>query len=158
MTPSQQGLGEEGGAGVEDLLGLGGEVGDDVAVGVADAGEHPGLEVDAVVGEDGVGAGHVDGGGAVGADGDRGGGAGVDDAGGAGEGGDVLVADLLGEGDGGDIEGVGDGLDGGDHAGVLALLEVAGGVGLAVGAEVLRVVVELGEGGEDAVCRRGRCR
>jgi hypothetical protein len=30
------------------------------------------------------------------------------------------------------------------------LLEVAGGVGLAVGAEVLGVVVELGEGGEDA--------
>ena len=71
----QQGLGEEGGAGVEDLLGLGGIVGDDIAVGVADAGEHPGREVDAAVGEDGVGAGHVDRRGAVGADGDGWGGA-----------------------------------------------------------------------------------
>ncbi len=107
----QQGLGEVGGAGVEDLLGFGGEVGDDVAVGVADAGEHPGLEVDAAVGEDGVGAGHVDGRGVVGADGDRRGAAGVDDAGGAGEGGDVLEADHLGEGDGGDVERVRDGLE-----------------------------------------------
>ena len=107
----QQGLGEVGDAGIEDLLGFGGVVGDDVAVGVADAGEHPGLEVDAAVGEDGVGAGHVDGGGVVGADGDGRGGAGVDDAGGAGEGGDVLEADHLGQGDGGDVERVLDGLD-----------------------------------------------
>ena len=66
----QQRLGEVGGARVEDLFGFGGKVGDDVAVGVADAGEHPGLEVDAVVGEDGVGAGHVERCGVVGADGD----------------------------------------------------------------------------------------
>ena len=64
----EQRLGEVGGAGVHDLLGFGGEVGDDVAVGVADAGEQPGVEVDAAVGEDGVGAGHVERCGVVGAE------------------------------------------------------------------------------------------
>ena len=73
----------------------------------------------------------------------------------AGEGGDVFVADLLREGDGGDVERVGDGGGRGDHAGILALVEVAGDVGLAVGAEVLRVVVELGECGEDAAFAEG---
>ncbi len=144
-----EGLGEVGDAGIEDLFGLRGVVGDDIAVGTADAGEHPGIDVDAAVGEDGVGAGHVDGRGAVGADGDGRGGPGGGDAGGAGESGDVFVADLLGEGDGGDVERVGDGVGGGDHAGVLALFEVAGDVGLAVGAEVLGIVVDAGERGED---------
>ncbi len=58
------------------------------------------------------------------------------DAGGAGEGGDVVEADHLRERDGGDVERVRDGSGRGDHAGVLVLFEVAGGVGLAAGAEV----------------------
>ena len=107
--------------------------------------------MDAVVGEDGVDAGHVEGCGVVGADGDGGGGAGVGDAGGVGEVDDLAVADLLGEGDGGDVEGVGDGGDGGDHAGVLAALEVAWAVRFAVEGEGGGVVVEAGEGGEGAV-------
>ena len=66
----QQRLGEVGDAGVEDLAGDRGVVGDDVSAAVADAGEHPGVEADAVVREDGIGAGHVDGRGLIGADGD----------------------------------------------------------------------------------------
>ncbi len=54
---------------------------------------------------------------------------------------------LLGEGDGGDIERVGEGVGGGDHAGVLAAFEVAGDVAVA---EVLGVVIEAGDGGEGA--------
>ncbi len=145
-----QGLGEIGGARIEDLLGDGGEVGNDVAGGVADAGEHPGSEMDAAVGEDGVGAGHVDGGGAVGADSHRRGGFGGGDAGIAGETGYVFKTDLLGQGDGGNVERVFNGGGGGDHARVLAGFEVAGSIGLAVGAEVLGVVVDAGERGEDA--------
>ena len=91
---------------VEHLLGFGREVGDDVAARVADAGEHPGLEVDAVVGEDGVGAGHVHGRGAIGADRDRRCAASVHDAGRARERSDVVIADELRERDGGDVEGV----------------------------------------------------
>ena len=151
-----EGLGEVGGAGVEDLFAFWSEVGDDVTLVVADGGEHPGGETDAAVGEDGVGAGHVDGRGAVGADGHRGGCTDIGDAGGAGERGYIFIAHLLGEGDGGDVERVLDGGGGSDHAGVLAAFEVAGGVGLAVGAEVLRVVVELGDGGEDAAIAEGR--
>ncbi len=149
----EQGLGKEGDAWVEDLLGFGGVVGDDVAVGVADAGEHPRLEVDTAVGEDGVGAGHVDGCGVVGADGDGWGGAGVDDAGGAGEGGYVLKADHLGQIDGCNVERVRYGLDCGDHAGILTLLKVARAVCLAsvVKGECGGVVVQGCEGGEDTV-------
>ncbi len=151
-----EGLGEEGDAGIEDLFGLRGIVCDNIAVGTAYAGEHPGSDVDAAVGKDCVGAGHVDGRGAVGADRDGRGGPGGGDTGGTGEGGDVFVADFLGEGYGGDVERVGDGVCSGDHAGVLALFEVAGRVGLAVGAEVLWVVVDAGERGEDsAFVKRG---
>ena len=70
-------LGEVGDARIEDLLGFGREVGDDVAVGVADGGEHPGSEVDAVVGEDGVGAGYVERCSVIGSDGHRWGAAGI---------------------------------------------------------------------------------
>ncbi len=149
----EQGLGEEGDAGVEDLFGFGGVVCDDIAVGIADAGEHPRLEVNAVVGKDGVGAGHVDGCGVVGADGDGRSGAGVDDAGAAGEGGYVLKADHLAQANGRDVERVRNGLDRGDHSGILTLLEVAGAVGLAavVKGECGGVVVQGCEGGEDAV-------
>ena len=93
-----EGLGEVGGARIEDLFGDGGEVGDDVSAGIADAGEQPGVEVDAAVGEGGVDAGHINRRGAVGADGDGRGGLGRGDAGGAGEGGDVFVPNLLREG------------------------------------------------------------
>ena len=93
----EQRLGEVGGARVHDLLGLGRVVGDDVPVRVADGGEHPGIEVDAAIGEDGVGAGHVDRGGVVGADGDGGSAARSGDAGGTGECGDVVEADHLAE-------------------------------------------------------------
>ena len=86
-------LGEVGYAGIEDLFGLRGEVGDDVAVGTADAGEEPGLEVDAAVGEGGVDAGHIEGCCRVGADGHGGLWGGRWDAGFVGEGGDVAVAD-----------------------------------------------------------------
>ena len=147
----EQGLREKGDLGVEDLAGFGSEVGDDVAVGIAYGIEHPGVEVDAVVGEDGVGAGHVNGRGGVGADGDRGRAARGGDAGGAAEGGDVLIADLLRQADGGDVERVGDGLGGGDHAGIFAPFKVAGVIRLAVKHEVAGIVIEPGEGGEGAV-------
>ncbi len=152
----EQGLGEEGGAGVHDLLGLRGEVGDDVAVGVADAREHPGFEMDAAVGEDGVGAGHVERGGVVGTEGDGRGALGGGDAGGAGEGGYVLKADLLAEGDGGGIEGVGEGVDGGDFA-FEAGEFVLGVVGLAavVVGEGGGLVVELRDGGEGVAVAEG---
>ena len=147
-------LGEVGDAGVEDLAGDGGEVGDDVSVGVADAGEQSRGEVDAGVGEDGVSAGHVDGCGVIGADGNGRCAACVE----------VMPAEraraatlpkptfcaramvaMLSEW----ARAVG----GGDHAGVLAAFEVARGVGMAVSAEVLGVVVEAGERGEGAACR-----
>lgn len=140
----EQRLREVGDAWVEYLFGLGCEVGDDVAVGIANAGEYPGREVCTVVGEDGVGTGHVDGCGAVGADGDRRCALGVDDAGGARERGNVAVADLFRERDGGDVKRVFDGCRGRDHAGELAVLEVAGCVGLAVEHKGSGVVVELG--------------
>ena len=71
-------------------------------------------------------------------------------AGSAGERGDVAVADLLGKRDGGNVERMGERVGGGDHAGELAFFEVAGCVGLAVDAEILRVVVDAGDGREDA--------
>ena len=60
----------------------------------------PGVEVNAAIGEDCVGAGHVERGGVVGAEGHGGCALGAGDAGGAGEGGDVAEADLLAERDG----------------------------------------------------------
>ena len=60
--------------------------------------------MDAAVGEDRVGAGHVEGRGVVGADGDRGRAASGLDAGFAGEGGDAIEADHGGEADGGVVE------------------------------------------------------
>src|ERR1700677_5015121 len=151
----KQRLGKIGHARIEDLLGFGGEVGDDVSIRVPYGGEHPWGEVYAIVGEDGVGARHIDGCSTVCADGDRRGSPGTGDSGGAGESGYVAVSDHLRERDGGDVERVIDGIDSGYHAGVLALLKVAWGVGLAVGTKVLRVVVELGESGEDsAVAKR----
>jgi len=146
----EQRLGKVRNAGVENLLAFGREVGDDVAVRVTHGGEHPWGEVNAVVGEDGVGAGHIDRRGAVGANGNGRGGPGGGDAGGAGEGGDVFVADLLREGYGRDVERVSNSGGRGDHAGELVLCEVAGGIGLAVGAEVLGVIVELSESSEDS--------
>ena len=56
-----EGLGKVGDAGVKNLLGLRAEVGDDITVGVADGGEHPGVDVDTVICKDGVGSGHFDG-------------------------------------------------------------------------------------------------
>src|ERR1700677_4090746 len=151
----KQRLGKIGNARIEDLLGFGGEVGDDVTIRVPYRGEHPRGEVDAAIGEDGVGASHIDRGSDVCTDGDRRGSSGAGDSGGAGESGYVAVSDHLGERDGGDVERVIDGIDSGYHAGELALFEVAWGIGLAVGTKVLGVVVELGESGEDsAVAKR----
>ena len=109
----------------------------------------------AVVGEDSVCAGHIDRRGAVGADRDRWGGFGGGDAGGVGEGCYVSVADLLREGYGRDVEGVRDCSGRGDHAGVLVFFEVAGGIRLVAGAEILGVVVELSESGEDSAFAEG---
>ena len=78
-----------------------------------------------------------------------------DYAGGAGERGDVAIADLLRQGDGGDVERVCEGSGGSDHARVLTLHEVSGGVWLVGGAEVLGIVVELGERGENAAVAEG---
>ncbi len=64
----EQGLGEVGGARIHHLFRFRRVVGDDVAIGVADGGEHPRGEVDAAVGEDRIGAGHVDGSCVVGAE------------------------------------------------------------------------------------------
>ena len=105
--------------------------------------------MDAAVGEDGVGAGHVEGGGVVGAEGDGGGALGVGDAGGAGEGGDVAEADLLAEGDGRVVERVGEGVGGGDVAPVAGelVVRIVGFAAVVVG-EGGFSVVEDGGGGE----------
>jgi hypothetical protein len=49
-----------------------------------------------------------------------------------------------------------EGVGGGDHAGIFALLKVTWDVGLPVGAEVLGIVIELGERGEDAPAGKDR--
>src|ERR1700679_4320663 len=151
----KQRLGKIGHSRIEDLLGFRGEVGDDVAIRVPYRGEHPRGEVDTVISEDVLGASHIDRGSNVCTDGDRRGSSGTGDSSRAGESGYVAVSDHLRERDGGDVERVINGIDSGYHARVLALLEVAWSVGLAVGTKVLGVVVELGEGGEDsAVAKR----
>ena len=61
-----------GHARIEHLLRGGRVVVDDVAGGRAHAGQHPGIDVQAAVGEDGIGAGHLERRGVVGADGHRG--------------------------------------------------------------------------------------
>ncbi len=112
--------------------------------------------MDAVVGEDGVGPGHVERGGIVGTEGDGGGAACGGDSGGAAQGGDRIEAYLLTEGDGGVVERVCESVDGGDVAMELVLV-VARGVGLAsvVEGEGGGLVVELGECGEDAAVAEG---
>ena len=140
--------GEEGGARIEDGAGLGRVVGDDVAVGSADGGQHPGIDVDAIVGEDGVGAGHFERRGVVGADGHGGRAARGFDAGIAGERGDVVKADHLRERDGGVVEGAVESFGGGDVAVVFAV-EVARRVVLIVEGEGGLLVVQDGDGRED---------
>ena len=54
------------------------------------------------------------------------------------------------EADGRDVEGVFEGFDGSDHAGIFALYEVAGRIRLAVDSEILGIVVEFGDRGKDA--------
>src|SRR6185312_11670895 len=107
--------------------------------------------MNAVVGEDGVGSGHVERRGGVGPKSDRWGAAGFGDAGGPGQCGNILKTDLLAERDGGVVERVRQSVDGGNAA-VELFLVIARGVGLAsvVEGEGGGDVVEHGGGGEDA--------
>ena len=56
----KEGLCKVGRAGVHHLAGFRGEVGYDVAFGVANAGEKPGVDVDAAICKDGVGSSHIE--------------------------------------------------------------------------------------------------
>ena len=147
----QQAGGQEGGALVQHLMRVRRVVGENIAVGVAHRGQHPGVDVDAVVRKDSVCAGHIKRRGVIRAKGDGWSSPRRLDAGLAGKLSDVLEADHLAEGDGRVVQRVRQGVDGSDFA-VELVLEVARRVGLAaiVEGEGGGLVVQACYGGEGA--------
>ena len=146
----KQGLSEVGDTRIEDLLRFGGEVRDDVAVGISDGGEHPRGEVDSVISEDGVCATHVQRSGIVSADGDGRSSAGAGDTSGTGECCHVLEADHLAQLDCGVIERVSQGI-GSSYVAAEVPLEVVRSVGLTsvVVCKSRRDVTQVRQSGED---------